>query len=234
VHAARAEIIVRGTRFRVELGESESSPVSVSVERGRVEVRTGDDFVRQLGPGESWSAAAHVEAPAAPSPEPEAEAVPQPAAPPRWSVLLKAHKPREAYDALGPQGFARELKGASAVKLLDLASVARLSGRAAEAAEAFDALRRRHRDDPRAGLAALELGRLRLDALGDPAGAEEAFADALVLSPGAPFAEDVRARRIQALDEMGDLTRCRKAKDDYLRRYPAGSHLMELGLRCTQ
>jgi hypothetical protein len=116
-------------------------------------------------------------------------------------------------------------------ELLETANAARLAGHPRDAAQAFDALRSRYRGDPRAGLAAFELGRLRLDSLGDPAGAVEAFADAMALSPGAGFREDAEARRVEALDRMHD-GRCRAARQTYLARYPSGLHAAAVGARC--
>ncbi|HTQ47109.1 MAG TPA: hypothetical protein VMI75_30350, partial [Polyangiaceae bacterium] len=62
---------------------------------------------------------------------------------------------------------------------------------------------------------------LRLDALGDPAGALAAFDDAIVLAPRAGFREDAEARRVEALDRMND-TRCPAARQAFLARYPHG------------
>lgn len=104
----------------------------------------------------------------------------------------------------------------------EAAQKARVEGRLAEAARLFDDVRRKHRADPHAALAAFELGRLRLDALGDPAGAAEAFSDALVLGPGSALAEDAAARRVEALGRQGDHDRCAAARDAYLRQYPSG------------
>ena len=124
------------------------------------------------------------------------------AASPSWEELAKGGKRREAYAVLGADGFARAVE-ASPPELLRLAEVARSAGRLAEAARAFDALRHKYRGDARAGLAAFELGRIRLDSMGNAAGAAEAFADAIALSPGAPFREDAEARRVQALERSG-------------------------------
>jgi transmembrane sensor len=231
VTAAGAEVVVKGTRFRVELTEGESPLLKVAVARGRVQVRgPGRDApVRELSEGEELSAPLVTLVDAG-----EAGDVGPRQKPSRLSQLLKAHRPDEAYASLGPEGFAGELRSAGPARLMELADVARLTGHTREAADAFDALRHRFRTDPRAGLAALELGRLRLDALGDPRGAEEALADALALSPDGPFAEDARARRVQALDEAGELQRCREAKADYLERYPNGLHAGLLTLRCSE
>src|SRR6185503_8478957 len=65
--------------------------------------------------------------------------------------------------------------------LLVEADVARTSHRHAPAAAALERVLRERPDDPRAGLAAFTLGRLRERDLGDALGAAEAYAQALAL-----------------------------------------------------
>ena len=117
-------------------------------------------------------------------------------------------------------------------ELLQAANDARLAGHTREAASAFDNLRRHYRNDPRAGLAAFELGRLRLDSLGDPGGAAEAFADSIALAPGATFREDAEARLVEALDRAHDAGRCAAARRGYLARFPNGLHAASVAARC--
>jgi transmembrane sensor len=249
VVAGQVEVVVRGTRFRVELAEQPASKVTVSVEHGTVTVhRLGSDGVREIGSGETWSSVAPVaSAPAASAPAASAPAVAATPAPvpavastpraeatvDRFSELVKARKYKEAYASLGPDGFTRELGSASARRLLELADAARLSGRPAEAARAFDLLRRNHRGDSRAGLAALELGRLRMDSLGDPSGALEAFSDAAALARSSSVSEDAEARRVQALERLGDFKGCVRAQSSYLKRFPDGIHAASIRRRCV-
>lgn len=103
-----------------------------------------------------------------------------------------------------------------------------------EAADAYAELLERHRDDARAGLAAFELGRIRMDALHEGNGAIEAFQQALSLSPSAAFHEDALARIVIALDAAGDAERCRQARERYLSRYPGGVHAAALATRCGE
>jgi transmembrane sensor len=119
-------------------------------------------------------------------------------------------------------------------ELLARATDARSKGKPRDAAVALDTLRKRYRSDARAGLAAFELGRVRMDALADPAGAAEAFADAIALAPSAPFREDAEARRVEALDALPDRSRCEHARDAYLTRYPSGLHTKQIALRCKR
>jgi transmembrane sensor len=252
------EIEVRGTRFRVQVSEGPRGRVTVSVEQGRVEVRRSgsEEAGHQLAAGETWSVAVEGAAPVPAAPvvthRAEPSAVPAPSAtapatgsaarpgpsasadaPDQFSELVKARKYREAYASLGPSGFSRELGQANARRLLELADAARLSGRPAEAARAFDRLRRAHRSDPRAGLAALELGRLRMDSLGDVSGALEAFTDAAALARSEAVREDAEARKVQALERLGDVAGCARARDAYLARFPSGIHAANIRRRCA-
>jgi transmembrane sensor len=165
---------------------------------------------------------------AAPTAAPSAEV----ASAPSWEEHAKARRYKQAYETLGPDGYARAIDSGNAEKLFRLADVARGSGHPREAERAYDTIRKRYRSDARAGLAAFELGRLRLDALKNPGGAAEALSDAIALAPGAPFREDAEARRVQALHASGATAACVKARDAYLARYPSGAHAAVVRLRC--
>jgi transmembrane sensor len=212
------EIRVLGTRFRVRLGEAAGAPaLEITVARGRVRVtRVGESGadnareadVRVLDAGETWSTAPNVAA----APAPEAEATPP----------------------LRPKPTAGSELGESARDLLARAEAFRAANDPRAAARLFDALRLRHRSDPRAGLAAFELGRLRLDRLGDPRGAAEAFNDAISVAPDAPFREDAQARLVEAYAASRDSSRCLEAQAVYLLRYPRGVHRAKVAARCPE
>lgn len=206
VHAERADIVDVGTRFVVV---REPSATRVEVQEGSVEVRDPRGVLppRTIAAGESWSNGIAIEVPSASAPLPSEIATASAATPPRPSMSPKA--------------------------LLEAADAARVAGRSREAAALLDELRRRHRGDVRAGLAAFQLGRMRLDTLNDPAGAVEAFDDTIALAPNAPFREDAEARRVEALARARD-PRCREAKDAYLARYPNGVHVAEVTARCER
>lgn len=254
IAAGEFDVRVVGTRFVVkrELGV-EGEAVSVDVLRGRVEIvrRDAPDAPRVLAAGESWRRGGVPGATSGtpPSEEPDAAALALPtpavsasaaeplAAPSvapslSWEDLARARRYKDAYDALGPDGFAREMGSANAETLFRLAEIARSSGHLRDADRAFDRLRRQFRGDSRAGLAAFELGRLRLDSLHDPAGAAAALADAVALAPGASFREDAEARRVQALDGRASIPACESARDAYLARYPSGAHAAVVRSRC--
>jgi tetratricopeptide (TPR) repeat protein len=107
--------------------------------------------------------------------------------------------------------------------LFELAELARLNGKYRESAEALNKLRRNYRTDPRAGLAAFELGRLRMDSIGDWSGAIDALRDATLLSPNAYFREDAESRLVQLYARQGALDQCRSAKKTYLAHFPEGA-----------
>ncbi len=221
VQAGDVDVIVRGTHFRVELGDADPKVVSVSVQRGQVELRqrrASDTGVVLLGAGMSWTMGqrqtATEPAPAAPS-EPAGAATP-----------ATEHKPN------GEPSAVRAPESIGPKQLLEQADAARLSGHPREAASALDELRRRYRSDPRAGLAALQLGRLRLDSLHDAAGALEAFRDAAALSASPSVQEDALARQAQALEGLGNTAGCRRVREQYLARYPSGIHSASIARRC--
>jgi TolA-binding protein len=219
VLASGIEVRVVGTRFSVE---SEPGPgkqrVQVFVERGIVEVKTSDPErgVVRLGPGQSFAQVtehgAAVEQPAPAVPAPSVAAAPNVPPERRTSV------------AETPDALAREL--------LEEANAFRRSGDAQRAAGAYDELLRRFPNDGRAGLAAFELGRLRMDRLGDMSGAARALERAVVLAPGSGFREDAMARLVTAYAALGDSAGCSRARGRYLSSFPEGVHRQAVAGRC--
>jgi hypothetical protein len=101
-----------------------------------------------------------------------------------------------------------------------------------EAADGYEKLLERFPRDARAGLSAFELGRLRMDALGDPAGAIEALERALRSRRTSSFQEDALARIVMARDALAENELCKKARARYLAKYPSGVHAASLAQRC--
>lgn len=224
VRAGDVDVIVRGTHFRVELAEVEPRIVSVSVQRGRVEVRQrsrASEPPLLLDAGMSWTMG---QSSAAPEPAPSATV-----AAPSDSRLLPT-EPTGSAAAL-PSEPARVPEAPSAKQLFEQADQARLSGHPRDAASLLDQFRRRFPGDARAGLAALQLGRLRLDSLHDAAGALEAFRDAARSSSPA-IQEDALARQAQALEALGNRAGCVRVRELYLSRYPSGIHSGSIAKRC--
>lgn len=212
------EVRVVGTVFSVVRSPT---GVEVGVREGRVQIALRGAELGFVSAGEtrifdSASPTASVQSGAYPEPvattatSASAGSPERPSLAPKSSSALPSGAPRPS-PAPNPSD-----------SLFEAAQKARVDGRLAEAARLFDDVRRKHRADPHAALAAFELGRLRLDALGDPGGAAEAFSDALVLGPGSALAEDAAARRVEALGKLGDRERCAVAREAYLRQYPSG------------
>lgn len=234
VSAAGVEVRVKGTRFGVELAPARDR-VDVDVTRGLVEVTWANGAEhRALAAGERWSidlahpAAADdngaSEGRSAASAEPAASAEVAPSAAPEAETPPSAAAHASApHTAPGTPG-AREL--------LDLGNAARRAGDAAGAAHAYEELLGMHPSDPRAGLAAFELGRLRMDRLGDVPGAISALQKAVALAPGAGFREDAMARLVDAYAAAGASDRCRSAQSAYLKSYPSGVHATAVARQC--
>lgn len=223
VAAAGYEVRVVGTRFSVKLrttSQGAAPALEVRVEEGKVRVaRAGEATdVRVLGAGEIWSTTLGAV-------EPKAQP-PTTIAPP-----LGESAPTPSTRPTAVRAPSRTTLGSK--ELWAQAESARAAQRFADAAGALDVLRLKHRADPRAGLAAFELGRLRQDTLHEPAGAAEAFADAIVLAPNGPFREDAEARRVEALEAAGDRARCEEAKAAFLTRYPGGIHRPRVARACS-
>lgn len=260
VRAGGHDVTVLGTAFVVKLEDRDGKPtLSVVVKRGRVRV-AGPTGEHVLDAGQSWSALveAHAMGPSSPPyvgsssssssapstataatapPSPAATILPDPMASADPSSALRPSRDPVAAAASSGEASARAIAPPVVEgprELLARATEARAAGRPRDAAAALDTLRKRHRSDARAGLAAFELGRVRMDALHDLDGAAEAFGDAITLAPGAPFREDAEARRVEALDGLGDPARCERARDSYLTRYPAGLHAKQIAQRCKR
>ncbi|HEX3769736.1 MAG TPA: FecR domain-containing protein [Polyangiaceae bacterium] len=234
VGAGPYEVHVVGTHFMVrrEAGTGGVAQVTVQVTRGAVEVTAvGGGEPRRLAAGEQWSgaeSAGPLTSLAANPPPPAVAASPAPAVslPPAVNPPASVEAAPVAAAAPGPH------HDETARDLFDDGQRARAEGRAADAARSFDRLRRTYPRDPRAALSAFELGRLRLDALGDPRGAEEALRDAIALGPSSPFREDAEARRVEALRRAGDPSGCAAARSAYLARWPNGTYRRAVEVGC--
>ena len=213
VAAGGVEVRVVGTRFSVANEEAEAGRrVEVRVERGVVEVRGAGPGaeVERVEAGHSWSQVTKTEALAAPEPETEPEAEAEPVAPAAPAGKPHAHAARPA--------------AADARELFEQARGQWRAGRIEEAARTYQALLASHPRDPRAGLAAFELGRLRMDRLNDLTGAVQALEQAVALAPGAELREDALARLVSASAAAHDRARCTRARTRYLTDYPSGVH----------
>lgn len=222
-HGHRVHVV--GTVFSVAIDEQPERRVHVEVREGRVRVTTPQGKEQLVDAGEAWLG--RIDANVAPPDEaPERLATSQAAEDEPADPVLD-----EPGGATRPKKRGAPAPAERARELLAQAQAARAAGRTAEAERLLDALRKRHRTDPRAPLAALELGRLRLDGKGDAKGAEEAFRDAIALGPSSPLREDAEARRVEALSRLGRAD-CEEAKRAYLARYPRGLHRALVAASC--
>jgi TolA-binding protein len=219
------EVRVIGTHFSTELDVTRPpGVVRVRVQRGVVEVAAPDGGrVARLKAGDflevslarataTGGAAERSEPPSAASATPSAvSAVPgegQPAPLPSPPVV-------------------------DASKLFESASAARRAGNALAAANAYAALLKQFPNDERTGVAALELGRLRMDSLRDYPAAAAAFRRAFAAAPSDGIREDALARLVEVLDRMHDQAGCLAEQQRYQARYPSGIHATSVRTRCA-
>lgn len=110
------------------------------------------------------------------------------------------------------------------------AESARLAGQNADAAAAFEQLVREHPADARAPIAALEAGRLRLR--GGNAGLAASNFGFAKSRAADPFREDAHAGQVEALEQLGRLEACQRARDEFVQRYPDSPHAAKVSARC--
>jgi len=220
VVAGDVEVRVVGTKFSVKRALGERPRVEVRVTRGVVEVVSArrPGAVARVVAGENWSqddgSAPALLAPTA--------AVLEPAA--ANAEPLKREMAAGAASVLPAIPSAREL--------FENAGERRRAGDAAAAAHSYEELLRTHPGDARASLAAFELGRLRMDRLGDLAGAITALERAVAMHIGPSFREDALARLVSVYASQGNYGACRRAQERYLTSYPAGVHAGAVATRC--
>jgi TolA-binding protein len=221
------DVEVVGTRFRVQVADQEEGTtpdkvpeVSIEVLRGTVRVQPKGGTqkkgeVRTITTGQRWSSL-----------------------PREAKTVVVAQTPTEtvssaeAPSTLPTQNPERTAAPLSAKELFELAERHRVGGRLAAAASALDALRRNYPSDSRAALAAFELGRIRMDGLGELSGAVVAFNSAIKLNPAGAYREDAEARLVQLHERLGQLDVCRQTKTRYLKSYPQGRHVNAVRSAC--
>lgn len=228
-HDVRVRVV--GTRFTVN---DTGGVVDVTVERGIVEVMRGGELVN-LTAGQSWHSnvqtAAVVPPPSAAAIEDddaEEDDAPAPA--------TAAAAPKRVKRAKGKRIAAPAqsmLPAAAAEDAFQSALAARREGRGGDAAKGFEKFIREAPSDARAPVAAFELGRIRMDSLGDTRGAVEALRLSLKLDGRASFREEAMSRIVRGLDQLGDVTACQQARDSYLSAFPSGAYAHGVQTRCA-
>jgi len=226
------EVRDTGTRFSVS-HNAETGQIEVSVDRGSVEVVGAAGLLpaKSLSAGERWvrdgrsRQSSVAGGPGTPAPSVSASGSPLTAPP---AIAL-------------PSGMSEATPRASALEsselpnsqaLLEQASAARRAGKPELASRALQKLIHRYPNDTRVGLAALELGRLRMGPLSDIPGAVRALQTALTRAPNASVHEDALAHLIEAHAMLGDRTRCRALRQKYLGEYPNGIHRALVEQKC--
>jgi TolA-binding protein len=117
-------------------------------------------------------------------------------------------------------------------ELFGAALEARRSGRADDARTAWSNFLARASDDPRAGLAAFELGRIAMDVDHQDTLALSYLERALAAAPASAFAEDALARVVRLNAKHGSPAACRQARDRYAAQFPHGTYAASLGSLC--
>lgn len=243
VLASGVEVRVVGTQFSVASERDGGAVrVEVSVQRGAVEVRApGQAEATRVEAGHSWSQLTRIDAAVAPSAAPSAGVAAElrdgAAEAASANAGLAAELPSSVSSArrAGPIAPAPSSSAGppNARELFERASGLWREGHPAEAAQAYQMLLSTYPRDARAGLAAFELGRLRMDRLGDMPGALKALERALTTAPGSSFREDALARIVRASATLGNASRCSSAREQYLREYPNGVHRLSVTKACA-
>ena len=208
VEALGISVQVKGTHFTVEVA---GKHLTVRVERGVVEVRDRAQLLlATMTAGQAWSGPEITGSLVTPPVE-SAEPMPAPSPAPPPSATLPA---------------------LDADALFEQANAARIAGRAAQAAADYDRFRAHFPADARAGLAAFELGRIRLDSLHDARRALAALRFALSHNRGGFAAEDAEALQVDALQRLPDHAACLAARAAFLSAHPGSAHTARVSRAC--
>jgi transmembrane sensor len=206
---------VLGTRFSVERRDNETR---VDVEHGSVVVRGArvPDGVQKLAAGERLVVA--------PSPR----AVAGMMAPSATSSATPRLEPSPAGGSREAPARVAEPPRSPPADLLQSADEQRRRGDVRGAIQTLRTAVARGAEQPRRAIAAFTLGKLLLDAAGQPAEAEAAFRTCLRLSPPSSVAEDALARLVQAQVRAGKADAARNTARQYEQRYPGGRRLADV------
>jgi transmembrane sensor len=216
------EVRVIGTHFSTELDLSHPpGVVRVTVHRGVVEVRRHPgEAASRLGADDRLDVPLDAVPSSAPAPVENNSA---PSAPGSSSASSSATAP--IMSAPAPL---------DASKLFEAAKAARAAGDIEGAARFYASLLKQFPGDERVGVAALELGRLRMDAQHAYRPAAEAFRRAIAKAPNEGVREDALARLVEVVDLLHDHDSCLAERGNYLQRYPKGVHVSRVERACGE
>ncbi len=224
VKAADIQVRVVGTRFLVEHEVHGSiDRVGVVVEEGVVEV-AGPGVRRRLTGGEHWSRT--IEQGRTPRKAGTSPVPPSLHGSPAASRPSVRRKVRPGTDARSSRSVP------SAEELWRSARDARRNGHFKEAARMLVRLIKTYPHGGQAAFAAFALAKIRMDALGDAAGASSPLRKALAAGSSMPFHEDALARLAQVYHRTGRQDACRRVHQRYLKRYPRGVYRRRLSRIC--
>ncbi|MBN2526002.1 MAG: FecR domain-containing protein [Deltaproteobacteria bacterium] len=229
INAELCRVVVMGTQFTVN---RTPSTVDVKVHRGTVQVlgAVGDKQLATLTQGHSYTVRAQTPNTALQLAESDAEAQDVP-------KLKMAQPPKEKNHPLRTGAVApRSTSGKAASRLAGMGASAdvnvllqqvddaRQHRQPQKAAKLLQRILNEHPLDPAVGLVALTLGKIRLDALHQPAKAAQAFqlaANAKGLP--SPLREQALARSVEAYHRAGNIDAANKMSDTYSHLYPDGA-----------
>jgi TolA-binding protein len=246
VKSGKVTIRVVGTRFSVTRAlVPEGERVTVAVEEGVVEAESASGAsgaeTTRIHAGETWTTIERAEPPPAPSMTdapvalkvaPEKAVARAGTAPAAAERAAPAEHASAATVEHAPAGDAPGKAEPTAAELFESANAARRAGDARAAAAAYEAMLHHHPGDSRAGLAAFELGRLKMDQLGDTRGAIVALQRAVAAAPSSAFREDALARLARAYGTLGRRESCERTRSTYLESYPNGVHAAAVRQAC--
>lgn len=227
IDAGLVEVQVIGTRFTVARSPD---AVEVRVREGRVRVKGAQvpDGQRALGAGEGLRIPTVGTNPGSAAPAPGQSTAPVPVVEPTLVPPASERSPARARgkpipaepDAEPEVVHETKAPAPSLDDWLAEAEAARGRGDNSIAAERWALALTHFPDAPSMSLIAFRLGRLRLEALGQPALAAEAFEQALSLGLPRALEEDAYARLVEAYAKAQDLARARDAKARYRTAFP--------------
>ncbi|MEL7367605.1 MAG: FecR domain-containing protein [Myxococcota bacterium] len=230
VWAEDIEVRVIGTRFSVE---RQSDTVVIRVDRGSVDVRDEQDVYRLTAGDERRFVVPPTEADEDLPSETTSNETPKRRVKPRRRKVEKrdAPDPPEARRKNNTEDLQAR---ASARSIFLRAQTLRAKGRIEAAVRSYQRLIRDFPDDNRVQLAALEMGRLKMDALQDYEGALPALQMAAYHGVDSPLREDAMARIVRAYDRLSRRSDCERTQNEYLAAFPAGRFVSDVRGRCRR
>jgi hypothetical protein len=232
LEAGPAEVRADGARFRAELA-GDPLLLSLTVAEGAVSVVSpAGQPLASLQAGQSWTLRSVDPAPSGSAPPRRVESPPSRPAPsaPRPA---EPEPPRNPAAEPEPPRSTETDTSTSPRALFARADAARLDGRTGEAARHLERLCTSFPGDARAGVAAFQLGRLKLREMGDPGGAVRWLRVALDHPSAGAYREDAAADLVEALDRAGQLAGCQKARDSFASAHPSSVRLAAVLRRCA-